>query len=1053
MLKKSLLYAIGVILLLIFPLLAEENKGIKLARYPAPSPDSKMLAFCYQGDIWTVPISGGKASRLTVHQGYDMLPLWSPDGQKIAFASNRNGNNDIFVIDITRGETQQLTYFSNPDALSDWSPDGEQLIFSSNRDFSYHRIPVLYKVSLTGGTPVKLIPAIGYNGRFSPDGKKLVFLRGRPAYYRKHYRGSDNTNIWLYDFDAKEFKQLTEHSGHDFWPMWSADGKSIFYVTDEDGSFNLWQLSLETGDKKQLTFYKEDGVRYAQISRNGKIIAYERERNIYTIPSAGGESKLVNIIAPADMQQNIIERKTMTSDAQEMVASPDGKQIAFVVRGDVFVMPEKGGKATRLTMHPARDYQICWSPDSKKLLFSSLRNGNLDLFLISSEDPQQLRLDKSLKHRIQQLTKDPANEYSAKFSPDGEMIAYIRGSGDLWVRKSDGSQPKLILKGWNAPGFSWSPDSRWIAYSRADNEFNYDIFIMQADGGESINISRHPDDDFAPQWSEDGRRLSFVSRRTANQYDLWYVWLRKEDAEKTKEELKEEFEEVKEKAKEEKDEQKEKKEKKVEVKIDFEDIHKRLQSVVQLPGDEESFVLSPDGKTYVFVSNAEGKNDLWSVQWDGAKLKRLTSGGQNPSCLQFSKDGKKVYYLMQKGWIASIAPDGKDAKSIGFTAKIKVNLRTEKLMTFDEAWQALNARFYDPMFHGVNWLKMKKKYRPWTAEASCAEDFYDVVRFMIGELNSSHMGISSPWSGEMLETGLLGTIFDETYQGSGMKIKRIVPKTPADAEASLLKPGEIILAINGEEISPTTNIHRLLNDSIGEKVLLRVAKSEKEKEVKEVAIKPIRYSVFRNRLYDEWVEQRRDMVEKLSMGRLGYIHIQAMSMPSLERFEMELYSEMHTKEALIIDVRNNGGGWTTDYVLAMLQVERHAYTIPRNGEKGYPQDRLPLYYWSKPAALMCNEYSYSNAEIISHAFKSLKRGKLIGYPTSGAVISTGGTQLIDGSFLRLPYRGWYVISTGLNMEGNGAEPDIVVKELPGDEAMRKDRQLEKAIEVLLKEIK
>jgi tricorn protease len=1049
--KNALFSTVCFVIIFSLCLLAEEE-GIKLARYPAPSPDSKMLAFCFQGDIWIVPIDGGHASRLTVHPGYDALPLWSPDGKHIAFSSNRYGNDDIFLINITKGDTQQLTYFSNPDALSDWSTDGKYLIFSSNRDFSYHRIPVLYKVSLEGGTPIKLIDALGYNGRISPDGKKLVFLRGRPAYYRKHYRGSDNTNLWLFDFDTKEYKQLTDHKGNDFWPMWASNGISIFYVTDEDGVFNLWQLELETGNKKQLTFYKEDGIRYAQISRDGKIIAYERERNIYTIPTTGGEGRPITIIAPADPQKNLIERKTMTTNAQEIAVSPDSKQIAFVVRGDIFVMPEKGGKATRLTTHPARDYQICWSPDSKKLLFSSLRNGNLDLFVIISDEPDEPRLYKSLKHQIEQLTKDPLNEYSAQFSPDGEMIAFIKGNGNLWVMKSDGSQPKLLLEGWDAPQYSWSPDSNWIAYSRVDNEFNSDIFIMPADGGKSVNISRHPDDDFDPQWSKDGRRLSFVSRRTANQYDLWYVWLRKEDAEKTKEELKEEFEEAKEKIAEKKKEEKEK-EKKIEVKIDFEDIHMRLQPVVQLPGDEIYFALSPDGKTYVLVSNAEGKMDLWSVKWDGTKLKKLTTGGKNPSYIQFSKDGKKVYYLMQKGLIGSVAPDGKDAKTIGFNAKMKVNLRSEKMMTFDEAWQALNTRFYDPNFHGADWSAMKKKYRSWAVEASCAEDFYDVVLMMIGELNSSHMGIYAPSPEERVTTGLLGAIFDETYQGPGMKIKRIVPKSPADEETSKLKAGEIILEINGTEITPNTNMYKLLNDTIGEKVLLKVAKDEKAKDGREVVIKPVGYSEFRNALYNEWVEQRRAIVDKLSNGRLGYLHIQAMDMPSLEMFEMELYSEVHDKDGLIIDVRNNGGGWTTDYVLAMLQVRRHAYTIPRDGEKGYPQDRLPLYYWDKPTALMCNEYSYSNAEIISHAFKSLKRGKLIGYPTSGAVISTGGTQLIDGSFLRLPFRGWYVISTGLNMEGNGAEPDIIVKEQPQDEAMLKDRQLEKAVEVLLQEIK
>ena len=1052
---------ITIVILCVFlwqvPAYSDTNNSVLLPRFPAPSPDGEYLAFTYHGDIWRVPITGGRAVRLTVHEKYDRNPVWSPSGEEIAFSSNRFGNDDVFVIPSDGGEAERVTFFSAGDLVSDWSADGKRLIFSSRRNFDYHRLSQLYQVSHEGGTPRMLIPEYGSQAKISPDGRYVVYTRGSTRWWRKRYRGSDNAEIWLYDTKTEAYQRFTTHEGNDMWPMWSADGKSIYYVSDEGGEIcNIWVTDLQGKERKQVTYHKEH-VRFANISRHGRVIAYELGAEIWYIILNGSKPSRINIIAPSDYKFNTVEKKTFSSDASEMEISPDEKEIAFVVRGEIFVMKnkEKAPKAHQITDNSARDFDIIWAPEGDTLVFASDRNGNYDLFMAVSDDPKEKRLSRTLKYKLIRLTDSKENETSPRFSPDGEKISFIRGKGDLCIMDRDGKNVKCIIEGWSKPNYRWSPDSKWIAFSRDDNEFNQDVFIVQADGGEPINITLHPDDDTAPVWSKDGRKLGFVSQRMGDTSDIWWVFLQKKDHQKTKEELEEEEEKKEEEKKEKKDEEKEdkekKKEEKVEVKIDFKDIHKRLRRLTSLPGEEHNLTISPDGKTFLFVANVEGKNDLWSVRWDGEELKRLTSGGQNPQAVQWSKDGKNIYY-MSKGKFKKMSFEGKDAKSLDFKARMTIDHRAEQLQKFDEAWRILNENFYDANFHGADWNKVGKKYREWAAATVTIDDFNDVVRMMLGELNASHLGIYGPDQGAGVSTGMLGLRFDDSYTGTGLKIKQILPDGPCDKVGVEVKLGDILVAVDDQEIGDKTNIHELLNDMVDEKVELTLQSPLTGKPTWTTIVTPISYGQFMAKEYDRWVNVKRETVRKVTDNKVGYLQIQAMGVPSLERFEMELYSVAHDKDALIIDVRNNGGGWTTDYLLAILSPKPHAITVPRDGGKGYPEDRRPLYAWIKPIVVMCNQHSYSNAEIFSHAIKTLGRGKVVGVPTAGAVISTGRTQLIDGAWFRIPFRGWYVVGSGVNMELNGCVPDYIIWDQPGDVAKSIDRQLDKAVEVILSEL-
>ena len=613
------------------------------------------------------------------------------------------------------------------------------------------------------------------------------------------------------------------------------------------------------------------------------------------------------------------------------------------------------------------------------------------------------------------------------------------------IRDMKNGRTTRLIEGWNQPEIAWSPDGKWIAFSRDDAEFNADIWIIPSTGGEAVNVTQHPDADFNPVWSQDGRKLGFVSRRIGNNVDVWFVYLRQADEEKTKEEL--EDEKAAKKDKKNKDEKKS-----VDVKIDFKNIYRRLHRVTSLGSRETSLTISPDAETFAFVADIRGKQDLWTVNWDGTELKQLTKNGQRPQDVQWSKDGKTINYR-SRGKIRKIAPSGKDGKVLAHSARMDIDYRSERVQKFDEGWRTLNRRFYDPEFHGVDWQAMKDKYRPIAAEQATTTGFNDVVSLMLGELNASHLGIRGPNSGPRITTGMLGLRFDETYDGTGMRVESVMPDGPCDKENARVEPGEILLSIEGQTIDPRTNIHEILNEKVDQRVIIEVAPKNR-KTRRSIVVRPVSPNAFNNLEYDRWVETKRAKVEEWSEGRVAYAHIRSMNMPSFERFEMELYAVAHEKDALIIDVRNNGGGSTTDYMLTILAPKLHAYTIPRDGDKGYPiSERLPYYAWTKPMVAMCNEWSFSNAEIFPHAIKTIGRGKVVGSPTGGLVISTGSIRLIDGATFRVPFRGWWTMSTGLNQENNGCVPDVVIWEQPGDAAKEVDRQLQKAVEVLMEELK
>lgn len=744
--------------------------------------------------------------------------------------------------------------------------------------------------------------------------------------------------------------------------------------------------------------------------------------------------------------------------------SPNGKYAAYITRGEVFVTPTDKDitRTRRITATAGRELMVAWLNDST-LVYSSDQEGQYDLFAVASGDPDESNLFRTLKLTHTRITNTAEDEMSFHIAPDGRHIALLRDRGWLVVATVDASgalsDEKTLLKGWSTPaGISWSPDSEWLAYSLSDLDFNEEVFIHRADNSlTAINVSMHPRSDESPVWSPDGSKLGFVSVRNNGDADIWFAWLNKADWERTKEEWKRAGE-----VEDEKDE-----DTPVVVKIDAEGIYERLVQVTAAPGDESDLLFSKDGETIYYVTSGGGRQELkvdenlYSIKWDGKDRKELMGGGQSPKDLALTEDGKSMYALTKGGKLVKVDIKAAKSEALSATAKMEVDIMGERDQMFEEAWRTLDKGFYDPDFHGQDFDALKAKYKPFALQASTLEDFQEVFNLMLGQLNASHMGmyrVANPKETQKDKTGLIGAELKPAH--NGVEVTTIVPDSPADKSASKLAVGDKIIAVGPEAIAAGTNFYSLMNDTGDTPVLLTVLSAAGAS--REVVIWPV--TSLRTELYDAWVKERRRLTEQYSDGQLGYLHIQGMNWTSFERFERELMAAGYGKKGIVIDVRYNGGGWTTDYLMTVLSARQHAYTIPRGASDNleaehlqykdkYPfGERYPLAAWTKPAVTICNESSYSNAEIFSHAFKTLDRGTLVGKATFGAVISTGGRTLIDGALVRLPFRAWYVKATEENMELGPAVPDVAVDNPPAYKALGIDPQLEKSVEVLLGEM-
>jgi tricorn protease len=1037
------------------------------ARRPAISPDGELVVFGYQGDLWSVPAAGGRAVRLTAHDACDRDPVFSPDGSQIAFASDRHGQLDVFVIPTRGGPPERLTYAPTPDIPQDWSADGGEVYFVSRRLFRYPMRSQIQRVPATGGTPLRLTDFFANELALAPDGERFLLTVGENRFGRVGYRGSLQAEIWSWRPGGDPI-QLTHNPGYDTDPMWGRGGESVYFRAEDDETraFNIWRMTPDGARQERLTDFRAEGVRNARISRDGSRIVFEAGTGIWVLDTApGSRARRLQVDVAADEVENLVSVETVSGDADELAVADDGEELALIVDGEiVLVNGELEGRAVVPVPDPARESGLQWRPGgADTLVFVTDRERNDDVryrrvALLVSADPEESNLRRARHHEIVYLTPTGVEAHAPRFSPDGERIAYVSGNGDLHVMDADGGADQRIVAHWNTPDFAWSPDGAWIAYAIYDEDYNQDVWIVPADGGKAVNVSQHPDEDGGPVWNRDGTQLAWSSRRFSNQFDVVFCYLRRSDDERTREEWK-----VWEKTRD--DDENEIESADVEpaeaaaaaerepLRIDFDEIHLRLRRATDLPGDEFVVALHPRGDRFVFSAEVGGERDLYSVDRFGEDQKALTKGDVKPRSASLGPKGETVWFL-KGGRPARVPLKGGDVETTSFQARLRRDLRAQRLQILDEGWRALRDRFYDPQLHGVDWEGIRERGVELVSAARHEADFADAMNITLRQLNASHMGYYPPGDRWSDMPGFFGLEFDPEHAGPGLRVLSVVPHGPGDREEQRIAPGDLVLAVEGQPVSLTENFYRTLEDVGAEPVLVRV---ERDGDELELELVPVDWRELNQRVYEAGVKENRALVEEQSGGRIGYVRIQAMGKPQVEVFERDLYAAAHGKEALVIDVRDNGGGWTTDLLLTILTQPVHAYTIGRGGGIGYPEaERLPLQRWSKPIAVLCNQNSYSNAEIFSHAIQTIGRGPVVGTATGGNVISTGSIRTLDGGRVRLPGRGWYVWNdrqhperNNLNMEHGGCVPDEIVPQTPVQLQRGEDPQLERAVELML----
>lgn len=1127
---------------------------VDLPRFPSVSPDGREVVFSWRGDLWKVAVDGGLASRLTAHPGDELASAWSPDGDWIAFESDRTGRRNVHAMRSDGSAVRQVTFEDGTVSLAGFSADGARVLVSASVEGDTYRSPRPYTAPFEGGPLTRLHDAFGDAPVASPDGERYVFTRGRVGWDRRHYRGADNKDLFVYRGADGSFGRLTSWAGTDGDARWRNDDAIVFLSDRGEGDKNtieLWTMRPDRGegDALRLTEGDRDIISF-DVSRDGRTVVFNRWDGLYTARFGGrrlGEVKRIEIVAPADAFPKR-EMKDISSEVDEAVLSPDGKVMAYVAFGDVFTRAVAEGSPTRrVTEGMAREREIAWSPDMSRLYFVSDKDGVNSIYAatvsvtrgelvdrfeertavrvpeteiaenIAESEPaensgagpdegapeaaEEVAADNQDKNENEKKnTKEDKPKVAERWqdavrfeiapvvvaetddrapspSPDGLTLAFRRGLGDLVLRDLRTGGERVLNESWDfRTDMRWSPLGDHIAYSVSDSDFNTDIWIAPADGSwDAVNVTRHPDNESSPRWSADGKMLALLSEREGDESDVYLVMLDRSMEAKTSLEREAYFKDraaaVKtrgvidpidwdapaadpEAADEEADEQVAEPPFTPE---DLGDAYRRLRRITSYPGSESNLEMTPSGERLVFRASggAGGTSGVYSVKWDGSDEKRVSTSG---SVQQVSMDGSKVV-LISSGRASTVGPTGGSEERLNIGETTELDHAALSLQKFHEMARVLGQTFYHPDMKGLDWQALTRDYAELAAAAYTSGEFVEVGRRLMAELSASHLGVtaSSDYSNpDFRSSGRLG--IDATPVDGGFRVDYVLPRSTTNAGVMGLRVGDVITAIELVPIRAGQTLDQRLAGRSGEETIVtveRAAGNNGGTVSLDLLVTPVSSGVERQLRYDDWQLANAKKVEELSGGRLGYLHIRSMGAPDLVEYERDLYAAAAGKEGLLIDVRSNGGGWTTDLVLASLMYPRHAYTIPRGAHpekgQGYPRDRLYIQRFNGPVNMLCNEKSFSNAEIISHAFKTLGRGTLVGQETHGSVISTGAFTLVDGTRVRQPFRGWY-LPDGTDMENNGAVPDIIVEQTPEDEAAGIDRQLEAAVEDLLKRL-
>lgn len=1032
-------------------------------RYPAISPDGNTIVFTYRGDLYRVSSDGGTATPLTIDGAHNCMPVWSHDGRHIAFAANRHGNFDVFIMPAAGGEAKRLTWHSADEYPYDFSHDNINVLFGAvrlddpaNRQFPSDALQELYQVPAKGGHVSQLLTTPAEDAKVSADGRYIAYhdRKGRENTWRKHQVSSIARDIWLYDSQSRSHCKLSAFRGEDRNPIW--DGTNIYYLSERNGSFNIYHTSLQDTASLQVTFLKDHPIRFLTISQNAKLcFGYNGE--IYRMEQNGQPVKVpINITVAA---QNGMDEKTVAvKDITEMTVSPSGKELAFIFRGEVFAGSVQGNMVKRITRTAGTEAGVRFSPDGKYLVYASARNGRWGIYRAEIEKPGELFFFNASTLKETPLISNDRENYQPVFSPDGKEIAFIENRTTLKIYNLSSRQTRTIMgpdqlysRRDHDQYFEWSPDSRrlLVKYNEQGGG-NDEVGIIDASGkGTLINLTKSGYSDANPKWMMDGKMMIWYTDRhglhsyansSTRQNDVYALFF--------DEALWKDFNRNKAEAALQKElnaahangatTEKEKE-------IDWDGLESRKARLTIHPSLLGSALVSNDGEVLYYLAKFEKNYDLWSCQLRTKETKMLLPLDIDDADMEWDKD-KKYIYILADGKVIRVNPAAAQKETITLTGEMTVNTADERKMMFEYVWRRTKETFYTAGMHGADWDALKINYEKFLPHINNNYDFSELLNELLGELNVSHTGAS--FNNEQKdgdETASLGVFLRQSYKGPGVEIQEVMKGGPLDDPAFHILPGTIIEAVDGEKISPDKDFAAYLNRKAGKKLLLTIRNGNRSTEI---TVKPVSPAKETDLLYQRWVKRNEAETDKLSNGRLGYVHLYRMNDAAYRTTYEDALGKYPGRKGLVVDTRFNRGGDLASELIMFLSGTR----VRNNTTDRFLVSSEPSFRWTKPSVVLACEANYSDGHCFVHDYQILKMGKLVGMPVPGSCTWMTGQTLQD------PTMHFSVPTLGVkNLEGKYLEnvetrPDVEVMNTFDTVAGGRDQQLEAAIRELEKDL-
>jgi Tol biopolymer transport system component/C-terminal processing protease CtpA/Prc len=1062
-------------------------------RSPAISPDGMTIAFSYHGDLWRVPSGGGQATQMTVHAAYESRPTWSPDGSKIAFASDRYGNFDIFVMPAEGGTAERLTFHSASDFPTSFTPDGTAVLFTSGRLDSRSNVqyptrraqPELYRVSLEGGMPAQILTTPTMYAVWDSAGQRLAYSdqKGYETEFRKHDDSSFARDVWIFDATTGHHTRLTDFGADDRQPVWSSDETSLYFLSERDGTFNVWSLSLEGGaNPVQLTSYDTHPVRFLSVSDHDDL-CYTWDGSIYVRAAGATESRKLEVTTTADRRHNETEYVDVERNITDFDVSPDGKEIVFIARGEVFVTSTKYGDTRRITNTPEQERSVSFHPDGRSVLYASERDGSWNIYRTDLTDDDEPNFFLATAFAEKPVVVTDLETFQPHFSPDGKEVAYLEERTTLKVLDLATGESRTILP--NEINYSyidgdqwyeWSPDGKWFLVEfLSPTRWSSEVGLVPSSGdGELVNLTKSGYEDVIPRWAMKGEAIFWLTDRHGerqqsgwpSEYDVYASFLTREAWDRFR--LSEaEFEVLKEKEKSDKDgdtdgkgEDKEKDDesgsdkKKDEIElpdpvdIQLDGLEDRTLRMTLHSSRLSEAQITPDGEKLLYLARFEKGYDLWVYEPRKKEVKLLAKlNADRTGDLYLDKDGEKAFLLADRQ-LKTVEIESGKVKPVKLQAKMELDAAAERAYLFEHAWRQTREKFYVEDMHGVDWDLYKSAYNRFLPYIDNNVDFCDVISELQGELNGSHLGCRyRPQRKGAHATATLAFFPDPDHDGPGIRVAEIIEGGPLQKAESKVAIGTIIEAVDGHEIAAGENWYPLFNHKADD--LIRISLYDPASGTRwQETVKPISQGAESELLYQRWVRSRRAEVDRLSEGRLGYAHIRSMSDRGYREVFEEIFGKAVTKEGIVLDTRFNGGGNLVEALTIFLTGEVYARAYPRGRQIGVE----PTHRWTKASIVVMNEGNYSDAHCFPAAYTALGIGKMVGMQVPGTCTSVWWERLQDPNLIfGIPQVG-YIDNEGDMLENKHLDPDYMIDNDPTLEAAGRDQQLEKAVEVLLMEI-